>query len=285
MFRRIIGIAVVLLAPAAHAQIAETARGIGMGGALRGDPVGNSAIIANPAGMARSYLYSAQGQYVRTGSKLNAAGASIVDSKTKPALATGLAYHYQWSGEDGVSNDGHDVRLAFAHPFKPQVFHFGIGMRYLHLDRKVGEVSDELREFTLDAGFLFSPTPAVHIGVVGHNLIKTDDLAAPRQAGGGIAFTGQYVTLDFDGVADFDSDPDGAKPILAVGGEMVLGQVIPVRAGYTYNGVTEENFVSGGVGFIDTARSKEGNQLNVSYRQNVDNTDDWLLAATIVLFM
>lgn len=285
MFRRFIGFAVVLLAPAAYAQIAETARGIGMGGALRGDPVGNSAIIANPAGMARSYLYAAQGQYVRNGAKLNAAGASIVDSKTKPALATGLAYHYQFSGEEGVTNDGHDVRLAFAHPFKPQVFHVGIGMRYLHLDRKVADVSSELREFTLDAGMLFSPTPAVHLGLVGHNLIKTDDPAAPRQAGGGIAFTGHHVTLDFDGVADFDSHPDGVKPVLAAGAELVLGQVIPVRGGYTYNGVTEQNFVSGGLGFIDTTRSKEGNQLNVSYRQNVDNTDDWLLSATVVLFM
>lgn len=285
MFRRLIGIAVLLVAPAAQAQFAETARGIGMGGALRGDPVGNSAIISNPAGMARSYLYAAQAQYVRTGSKLNALGASIVDSKTKPALATGLAYHYQWADGDGVSNDGHDVRLAFAHPFKPQVLHFGVGMRYLHLDRKVGDVSSELREFTMDAGLLFSPAPSVHLGAVGHNLIKTDDPAATRQAGGGIAFTGQWVTLDFDALADFDGHPDGTKPILAVGGEMVAGQVIPLRAGYTYNGVTEQNFVSGGVGFIDTTRSKEGNQLNVSYRHNLENSDDWLLSATVVLFL
>lgn len=285
MFRRFIGAAVLLLAPAAQAQFVETARGIGMGSALRGDPVGNSAIVANPAGMARSYLYGAQAQYVRTNAKLNAASASVVDSKTKPALATGLAYAYQWSGEEGVVNDGHDVRLAFAHPFVPQVFHFGLGMRYLHLDRAVGDVSSEVRDFTLDVGMLYSPTPAVHIGLVGHNLLEVDDPTVTRQAGGGIAFTGHFVTVDFDAIADFDGHPDGAKPILAAGAEMVLGQVVPLRGGYTYNGVTEQNYISGGLGFIDTARSKEGNQLNISYRQNIDTTEEWLLSATLVLFL
>ena len=269
----------------AQAQIAETARGIAMGGAVRGDPVGNSALIANPAGMARSYIYAGQGQYVRDSNGINAVGGNVVDSKTNQALAVGAAYHYQWASDDAVSADGHDVRLGFAHAFQPQVFHFGLGLRYLHLDRVAGDVKTEVRDFTLDAGLLYSPSPSVHLGVVGHNLINAEDPSLPRQAGGGIAFTGELVTLDFDALADFESHPDGPKPIVAVGGEMLLGAVIPLRGGYRYDGVTESNWLSGGLGFLDTSRSKEGNQLNVAFRQNLSNTKEWLFAGTLILFI
>lgn len=281
----VVALGCMALAPAAHAQIAETARGIAMGGAVRGDPVGNSALIANPAGMARSYIYAGQAQYVRDNTGLNAVGGNIVDSKTNQALAMGAAYHYQWASDDDVRADGHDVRLGFAHAFRPQVFHFGLGLRYLHLDRVAGDVKTEVRDFTLDAGILYSPSPSVHLGLVGHNLIDAEDASLPRQAGGGIAFTGEHVTLDFDALADFESHPDGARPMLAVGGEMLVGGVIPLRAGYRHDGVTESNWLSGGVGFLDTTRSKEGNQLNLAFRQNLTNTQEWLFAGTIILFL
>lgn len=288
MFRSalaLLSLAALALAGSAQAQIAETARGIAMGGAVRADPVGNSALISNPAGMARSYIYAGQGQYVRDSTGLNAVGGNVVDSKTNQALAVGAAYHFQWASDDDVSNDGHDVRLGFAHAFRPQVFHFGLGLRYLHLDRSVGDVKSEVRDFTLDAGLLYSPSPSVHLGLVGHNLIDAEDPSLPRQAGGGIAFTGEHVTIDFDALADFESHPDGPKPLLAVGGEMLIGGVIPLRGGYRYDGVTENNWLSGGLGFLDTSRSKEGNQLNVAFRQNLSNTQEWLFAGTLILFI
>lgn len=284
MFRLILGFG-LLTATAAHAQLAETARQVAMGGAVRGDPVGNSALVANPAGMARSQMYAAQGQYVRNAGGFNAVGANVVDSKTKPNLAMGAAYHYQWSSDDEIINSGHDARLGFAHPFRPNVFHAGIGLRYLHINREINTVGTEIRDFTMDAGLLFSPTPSVHIGLVGHNLLETEDETITRQAGGGIAFTGEFVTLDADLIYDFDAHADGAKPIVAVGGEMLVSGMIPLRAGYRFDGVTEQNWVSGGVGFLDRSSRKNGNQINLAFRQNLDMTDDWLFAANLVFFL
>lgn len=285
MFRLIIG-ALLLTASAAYGQLAETARNIAMGGAVRGDPVGNSALIANVAGMARSQMYAAQGQYTRSAGGFNAVGANVVDSKTKPNFAVGAAYNFQWSSDDAIINSGHDARLGFAHPFRPKVFHAGLGLRYLHINREVAEVGTEIRDFTMDAGLLFSPTPAVHIGLVGHNLLETKDPSVTRQAGGGIAFTGEFVTLDADLIYDFDAHPDGAKPIAAVGGEMLVSGMIPLRAGYRYDGITENNWVSGGVGFMDRSSARgEGNQINLAFRQNLDVSEEWLFAASLVFFL
>lgn len=259
-------------------------RSLGMAGAVRGDPVGNSAVVGNPAGMSRSYLYSAEASYVRAAPGYNAAGLNVVDSKTQPAMAVGLAYAYQFTDGDQPIDDGHDARLAFAHAFVQQVFSVGVGLHYVHIDREGAEGNEKVRTFTLDAGLLFSPVPAFHIGVVGHNLIETDNPRLPRQVGGGLAYTGELLTLDADVVADFDRG-DGTAVVAATGLEMVLGDVVPFRAGFEFDGATEQKWVAGGIGFLDTRTRKEGNQLNIAFRQNIDNSDEWVFSGGILLFL
>lgn len=260
-------------------------RALGMAGAVRGDPVGNSAVVGNPAGMARSYLYSAEASYVRAAPGYNAAGLNVVDSKTQPALAVGLAYAYQFTDGDQPIDDGHDARLAFAHAFVQQVFSVGIGLHYVHIDREAAEEKDEkVRTFTLDAGLLLSPSPAFHIGLVGHNLIATENPLLPRQMGGGVAYTGEFLTLDADVLADFDR---GEKTVVVVqtGLETIIGGVVPFRLGFELDGATEQKWVGGGVGFLDTRTRKEGNQLNIAFKQNLDQTDAWVFSGGLVMFM
>ena len=289
MFRPCWFLLPALLVGAAQAQIADTPRSLAMGGAVRGDPVGSSALLRNPAGMSRSYIYAAEAAYTRAApSNVNTGGLNIVDSKTKPSVAVGLAYAYQFTDSGEPANDGHDVRLAFAHPFVPQVFNVGLGLHYLHLDRDVNvddkKEVDELRAFTLDAGLLFSPTPAFHIGVVGHNLINTDDPGFPRQAGGGIAFTGELFTIDFDALADFDRGEE-TKAVLAGGLEMLIAGAVPFRLGFEYDGPTDQKWASGGIGFLDTRTRKEGNQLNIAYRQSIEDSKNWIFSGGMVLFL
>jgi len=273
----------------AHAQVTGNVRTIGMAGAVRGDPVGNSAVVSNPAGMSRSYAYSAEAFYERSAPGYNAAGLNVVDSKTQPAMAVGVAYAYQFTDADQPVDDGHDARLALAHAFVQQVFSVGLGLHYVHIDREVpgedGKLAEQkVRTFTLDAGMLISPVPSLHLGVVGNNLIASEDERLPRRAGGGIAFTGELLTLDVDVLADFDTAPDPVA-VVQTGAEAVLGGAVPVRAGFEYNGATDQKWVAGGIGFIDTRTRKEANQLNIAFKQNIDDTHQWIFAADMVIYL
>ena len=188
-----LSIGCLILPGLAHAQIADSPRAMSMS-AVRGDPVASSAVIQNPAGMSRAYMYAAEIQYFRAGpDDLNAMGLSVVDSKTQPQLAVGLNYSYQFADSDApLAQDGHDVRLAFAHPMVAEKFHLGVAMRYLAIDRAgEGVVTQDLEGFTLDVGFLASLAPTLHLGLVGQSLIEMEDESVPRRAGGGLAYTGE----------------------------------------------------------------------------------------------
>lgn len=272
------------LATPAAGQTFSNPRVVGMAGAVRGDPLANSALLVNPAGMARAYTYAAEVAYNRAGpGDLNAAGINVVDSKTQPALAVGAAYAYQFTDPDApIGISGHDARLAFAHAAVPNKVFFGVGLHYLHLDGD--EPVDDLKGFTLDAGALISLTPSFHVGLSGQNLIDRDDPRLPRLAGGGVAYTGEILAVDFDTVVDF-STADSPKPIFALGAEALLGETVPVRLGVRRDQALERTFVGGGVGFLTTGEGARGNQFNVAFLQSVDETDVFQFSAGITLFL
>ena len=78
-------ITVCLLASPAAAQLLDDPRAMGMGGAVRGDPVGVSALLYNPAGMARAGVYQANVAYVR-------GGASEVGRMTTASVVASIFY-------------------------------------------------------------------------------------------------------------------------------------------------------------------------------------------------
>lgn len=289
--------ALLSAAPAA-AQLLEDPRHVAMGG-VRGDPVANSAVIHNPAGLSRAYLYFAEVMYLRDAAGHNVAGVNIVDSKTQQQLAVGVAYGYQFTDEDApIATDGHDVRLSLSHPFSDRV-HIGLGLHYLHLERTAkaaegeeGEQTpevddpDDLKGFTLDAGVLIDVGQGLTIGLVGENLIHLDDPAAPRRAGGGLAFTADAFVIDVDVLADFDRHPKGETAVMLDSGlELLVADVVPLRVGYSWDGALEQSWFGGGVGFLTRGEGSSGGQLSISYRQNLDDTDEYLLAAGLTLFL
>ncbi len=259
-------------------------RAVAMGGAVRGDPLHASALFYNPAGMARAYTYAAQGLYNRSGpGSLNVAGGAIVDSKTQPQLAVGAAYGYVFSDPDEeLEVSGHDARLGFAHAVRENVAFVGMALRYLHYDR--ADPVEDTKGFTLDAGLLFSLSPSFHLGLTGRNLIDHDDPTFPREAGGGIAYTGGIFVLDFDTVFDFTT-ADKAKPVYSVGGEALVAETFPLRAGFEYNTALDAKFVGGGIGFMSSEAGASGTQLNIAFRQNLDETDQYQFVAGLTLFL
>ena len=268
------------VAASAHAQLVDSPRAAGMGGANRGDPVANSALIYNPAGMSRSYQYAAQAQYFRSGD-LNVVGANVVDSKTQPALAVGVAYGYQFTDSGVKGNDGHDARVGFSRAIIPGNVNVGVSLRYLYIER-AEEGAEDLKGFTLDAGLLFS-SDRFHLGISGQSLINLDDTAVPRKFGGGVAYTGDVITADFDAVAVFDAKNE-AKMSYAGGLEIFLQEVIPIRLGYEYVSATESSWAGGGIGFVNGDGNNAG-QVSISFRQNIEDAGQYLFAAGMTLFL
>ena len=119
----------LLLCGTCKAQYIDSPRGMGMS-AVRADPVGSSAIIYNPAGMSRSYLYAAEMVYVRAApGDVNVTGLNVVDSKTQPQLAVGLSYGFHFTDKKAtLQQNGHDGRLGFAHAAIPERLHLGLSL-------------------------------------------------------------------------------------------------------------------------------------------------------------
>lgn len=272
----------------ASAQIMEDPRAVAMSG-VRGDPVANSAVMHNPAGMSRAYLYAAEVFYARDGQSRNVTGVNIVDSKTQPKLAVGAAYGYQFTDSDAdVTADGHDARLSFAHPLSDRI-HVGLGLHYLTINRETsveGATVDDIDGFTLDVGALIEIGGGLFIGAVGENLIEVENADLPRRAGGGVGISGEGFSAVVDVLADFGTDPDGkTKTVVAAGAEALLADVLPLRIGYEWNGATSESWLSGGVGFMTQGEGSNGGQITIAYRQNLDQSDQYLFTGGFILFL
>ncbi|MEE2755086.1 MAG: hypothetical protein VYA30_00440 [Myxococcota bacterium] len=276
-----LGLLVLTNVATGQGSVVDNPRGVAMG-ALSADAIGTSGIIHNPAGLSRAYVYQIDLVYLRNDpGKLNITGVNIADSKSQPVLAAGLSYGFHSTDKGSeFEQKGHDARLGFSHPAIPDKLHLGVGLRYLEIERS----ADDLQGFTVDAGLIFSATKGFHIGLVGKNLVDLDDPMAPRQAGGGFAFTGDAVTLTTDVLIDFNRHIDGPKPIFATGLEGLMGDAIPIRIGYTNDRVTAHQFIGGGLGFI--VREGGGNgQLMLAYRHNLTETSNYTFGIGLTMFL
>jgi len=288
MWKPLLALAAVVPVTAA-AQVPLDPRSVGLAGAVRADPVANSALFGNPAGMARTYVYAAQAAYRRLGpNDTNSFGASIVDSKTQPSLAVGVGYAYEFADSGApVEIESHDARMAFSHALIPNQAFLGMGLRYLRFDRP-GSALDA-SEFTLDAGAVISLSPTIHLGVNGENLLQTDEPTAPRRAGGGLAYTTDVFVLDLDGFSEWsDLDLDGKKTasfVFAGGAELFLAEAIPFRLGVERHQGAKETTVSGGIGFSTASEGTGGSQLNVAFRKSIDVDDAFAFVAGFTLFL
>ena len=111
----------------------------------------------------------------------------------------------------------------------------------------------KLKAFTLDAAFTLRPVEGLAIAGLAYNLIDTESPLAPMMVGGGVAFTSSGLTLGGDMLVDLNrhglfEDP---KLFFGVGVEYLARGLAPLRIGYAYDQGREQNFVTGGVGFVN----------------------------------
>ncbi|QSQ19763.1 hypothetical protein JY651_31325 [Pyxidicoccus parkwayensis] len=250
-----------------------SARAYAMGGAYRALGLGAEAVLGNPAAMALFPAYRVEGTGAwDANQKEGLLGISVMDA-SMGRLAMGLDYHWVSLGRGGARSSAHLSSLAAGLPLSQAVM-LGAAVRYLRLS---GE-SRYANSVTGDFGLLLRPAPNFMAGVSAHNLINTDNVELTRYYSAHLGFLTQQFSVAADVRADFDS---GEKDTFtyAAGLEYLVGQILPVRAGYTYDGFRKVSQLSTGLGFI----SEGGGGLDIAYRHDLGAGNGRLLALTIRL--
>lgn len=245
--------------------------------ASRGLPGGNDGIFANAAALAARRRYSIEGQYLQEkldgGRQWQWFQVSVVDSETS-AMTGGVAYTRLVSG----SAIGNVYHAAMAGPLTGGLF-LGATGKYLDVRTAAG---GRLAAATADASLYWQVSQLVGLGVAGYNLVPVGDrVQAPRALGAGISIGDERrFHLVGDWRRDFERAGRNTDAWMA-GGEVLLGDSIPVRAGWLHDDTRGGSFWSAGVGLV----SASGVALDLAYRQSVEFSQDRTLAVALKIFV
>ena len=244
-------------------QEIETPRITATNGATRALSMSTEALFDNPANMSVSRVYhlTALAQ-IWPESGRQSYGAAAVDSVgSSSRLAGGVGATYNTQDTDGIDRRWTDIRFAMSYPFSDK-FYMGVAGRYLMLSQNgEGPLGTSLasgglagqkivRSITFDAGATFKPSDALSLSIVGVNLNNPGNGFQPTSVAGGIGFGKDLFSLEADVLADFTSY-DKTKTRAMAGGEALLGDHFPLRAGYRYDDGAKSHSISGGLGYID----------------------------------
>lgn len=249
----------------------DTTRGGAMSGAMRAAGNGTTAVFTNPAAMTLSRVYhiEAIGNLVPEYGHI-VFGSVIVDSITNK-LAGGVAVTggFLDSFQDpatSLDRSWLDVRLALAYPIV-DAFSVGLGGRYIKVtqngtgplgpSKTSGGLNDPdsdgrlsmVNIATFDAGIAIKAGDLVRLGLSGSNLTYNDNGILPTTVGGGIGIAHEDFTIEVDGVADFNSYMTPTARLMA-GGEYLLIDRIPLRAGYRFDQGADSHQISAGLGYL-----------------------------------
>ena len=245
----------------------ETGRSAALGGATRALGPDVTALFTNPANMAASRVYhlSAIAQIWPEAGR-QSYGAAAVDSVTS-RLAGGLSGTYTQQDPDGLKRKITDVRFGLAYPLSERIF-VGATGKYLKLRQDglgpfgqsyaSGGIQNDaiINTWSFDAGITAKPADALSLSLVGTNLTNPGTGLRPLSLGGGAAFGTQDFSLEADMVGDFTTYQK-TKTRLMAGGELLVGDHVPLRAGYRYDDGLKSHAISGGLGYIDTSFAVE----------------------------
>jgi opacity protein-like surface antigen len=250
----------------------QSARAYGMGGAYRALGMGTEAVLGNPAALAlwKMYRMELHGGWDTHG-KDAFGGVSVMDAKTSD-LAAGLDYHILTLRTGEGRATAHFSTLAFALPLTPGVL-IGTSIHYLKLKGPL-----LANATTVDAGVLVRFNEGFNLGFSAHNLIDTKNEELTRYYSAHMGFLTGLFTLAADVRGDFQSR-DKAVYTYNGGVEYILGQSIPVRLGYTYDGFQKASQLGVGLGFL----TGEGGGIDVAYRHDIGGERGRLLALSIKL--
>ncbi len=289
----------LLLSSTASAQDFIGARALSMGEAYRATASGNDALYFNPAGLPTLKRYALEGQYLLSLSDENHQGdISVVDSKTN-AVAIGLAYTFLGSELTRRATIGHTATFGIAYPVFEQLLMIGVGLKYKNVSDVIA--GSFLNAVTADVGVLSRIPGGLSLAAVGYNLVPITTVRSsyvpisaafaaaldlgplsailfggnphfgvvqtaagiPRTSNGDLSGPLDNLSLSFDWLINFQT-LQGTKSRVSAGMEWLLGDLIPLRAGYLYDELTDDHRVSAGIGVVIPSFG-----LDVAYQQSV----------------
>jgi hypothetical protein len=127
---------------------------------------------------------------------------------------------------------------------------------------------------TGDAGILVRPSDFLSIGVSAHNLIGTGNPELTRYYSAHAGVFAGLLTVAADVRADFETNHQTTFTYSG-GMEFVLGQNIPLRAGYTWDGFTRSSQLGLGIGVLTG-----GGGFDLAYRHDFGGEKGRLIALT-----
>lgn len=271
-----IAIAVVLLFPGISAADPSTTtieqgyelgeiqhpRVVGMGGAAQVFGASTTAVFQNPANLTLLRVYHLEGlAALSPEARRQSYGGAIVDSSTS-RIAGGLGGTWSQMDPDGIKRTSADLRLALAYPLGDRVS-LGLAGRYLRVQQRAAAgplgasyasdgAPDEplLSALTFDAGGAVQLTDQFRIAISGRNLTAPGTALAPLGLAGGIGWSNQTVTLEANSLVDFTTW-GSARGRGMLGGEVLVSDHFPLRAGYRIDAGTQTQAVTLGAGYID----------------------------------
>jgi hypothetical protein len=255
-------------------------RVMAMGGAVHAYGGSTTAMLANPANLYafRSYALEGLASFTPEAGRQSYGGA-VADS-TGP-LAGGFAGTWSQMDPDGLKRRWTDLRLSLAYALGSTGITLGATGRYLRVSQNTaagplgaslasgGTPGDPmLSELTFDAGAAIALGDHFRVGLTGRNLTAPGTALAPLALAGGIGYSSGAVrpgdlTLEVNGLVDFTTRSE-ARGRVMVGGEILVHERVPVRAGYRYDDVMKTHAVSAGAGYVDPRFS-----LDVGARRDV----------------
>ncbi|MFP2963434.1 hypothetical protein ACLEPN_38230 [Myxococcus sp. 1LA] len=264
-----------LAQPAEDLRDVMSARAYGMGGAYRALGLGVDAMMGNPAAMVLYPSYRMEG----TGAwdshrKEGLLGVSVIDAATS-RLGMGMDYHWVSVGRGGARASAHLSSLGVGLPISQSLM-LGATVRYLRMSGQ----SRFANSVTGDAGIMLKLSQSLMAGFSAHNLVDTDNDELTRYYSAHIGVMTGLLTLAGDVRADFTTN-DTTTFTYHGGLEYILGQMFPVRAGYSYDGFTRTSQISTGLGYM----SEGGGGLDFGYRHDLGGPKGRMLALTIKLNM
>jgi hypothetical protein len=276
--RTLFVIAVFVSAKMAMAQASATtpdlrdisyARNIGMGGAYEAMGYGVEALNGNPAAMSlyKRYTTEASGSWdVPQGYGFGTFG--LIDS-TNP-LTMGIGYHFAtYGGQE--RRWAHLTTLGFAYSLADWI-HFGLALRH-----QVILGGTNTNSVTTTAGLALRPVSFLTLGFSGHNLIPNFNPDITRYFVASIAgaILGQ-ITPAFDLRMDFNQPV--ARFAFHGGIEWLVAETFPLRLGYQYDGITNHQYMSFGIGWFSS-----GSGIDLSYRHELEGQKGQLISLSLKL--
>jgi hypothetical protein len=235
----------------------------------------NEGIYLNPAAAGARKRYSIEGLLLvdRRGADTAAQlyGGSVVDSLSGP-MTGGFSYLRAQRGE----YTGSVWHVMLGGPIA-QGLHLGVAGKYLSVKgpKNAGAA-------TVDAGLFWQVADVLSIGAAGYDLVPiANEIVAPLGAGVGIGLgNDRSFQLTADWRADFDRAGKTTNRYGA-GVEVLLGRLVPLRAGWSRDETLGTRWWSVGAGLV----TQTGVALDVGYRQSLDDSSARTVAATLKLFL